>query len=202
MIVIGLTGSIGMGKTTTAAMFAAEGIPVNDADAVVHDLYRSEAVEPMRQAFPGVVVDGIVDRAELARHLRENPADFARLEAIVHPLVREKERAFLEQARAAGEGIVLLDIPLLFETGGQDRVDTVVVVSCDADIQRERVLARPGMTEEKFAMILSRQMPDAEKRKRADFIVDTGQGHDAARCQVREILTSLRERKNRETHDA
>lgn len=202
MIVIGLTGSIGMGKTTTAAMFAAEGIPVNDADAVVHDLYRSDAVEPMRQAFPGVVVDGIVDRAELARHLRENPADFARLEAIVHPLVREKERAFLEQARAAGEGIVLLDIPLLFETGGQDRVDTVVVVSCDADIQRERVLARPGMTEEKFAMILSRQMPDAEKRKRADFIVDTGQGHDAARRQVREILTSLRERKNRETHDA
>lgn len=202
MIVIGLTGSIGMGKTTTAAMFAAEGIPVNDADAVVHDLYRSDAVEPMRQAFPGVVVDGIVDRAELARHLRENPADFARLEAIVHPLVREKEREFLEQARAAGEGIVLLDIPLLFETGGQDRVDTVVVVSCDADIQRERVLARPGMTEEKFAMILSRQMPDAEKRKRADFIVDTGQGHDAARRQVREILTSLRERKNRETHDA
>lgn len=202
MIVIGLTGSIGMGKTTTAAMFAAEGIPVNDADAVVHDLYRSDAVEPMRQAFPGVVVDGIVDRAELARHLRENPADFARLEAIVHPLVREKEKAFLEQARAAGEGIVLLDIPLLFETGGQDRVDTVVVVSCDADIQRERVLARPGMTVEKFAMILSRQMPDAEKRKRADFIVDTGQGHDAARRQVREILTSLRERKNRETHDA
>lgn len=192
MIVIGLTGSIGMGKSTTAAMFAAEGIPVNDADAVVHDLYRSDAVEPVGTAFPGVVRDGVVDRAELGRQLSQQPDGFRRLEAIVHPLVRERERQFLEQQKAAGADLVLLDIPLLFETGGENRVDAVVVVTCDPQIQRQRVLARPGMTEEKFKLILDRQVPDQEKRARADFIIDTSDGMDAARTRVRQIIELLR----------
>ncbi len=192
MIVIGLTGSIGMGKSTTAAMFAAEGIPVNDADAVVHDLYRSEAVEPIGRAFPGTAVDGVIDRKELSRQLALAPDRFRQLEAIVHPLVRAREKAFLEESRQTGADMVILDIPLLFETGGEGRVDRIVVVTADQEIQRERVLARPGMTEEKFAMILSRQMPDAQKRERADFLVDTGKGMDAARKQVSEIIATLR----------
>ncbi len=195
MILIGLTGSIGMGKSTTAAMFAAEGVPVNDADAVVHDLYRHEAVEPVGAAFPGSVRGGAVDREELARQLRENPAKFPLLEQIVHPLVRAREREFVERHRAAGTDMVLLDIPLLFETGGQTRVDTVVVVTCDAEIQRQRVLSRPGMTEEKFALILSRQTPDSEKRQRADYIIDTGHGIEAARQRVREIIADIRQTK-------
>ncbi len=194
MIVIGLTGSIGMGKSTTAAMFAEAGVPVNDADAVVHDLYRDEAVAPVGAAFPGSIRDGVVDRAELARQLKENPAKFAKLEAIVHPLVRAREQAFLARHRSSGTDMVLLDIPLLFESKGGDRVDVVVVVSCDAAIQRQRVLARPGMTEEKFDMILSRQMPDREKRARADYIVDTGEGIDEARVQVQQIITDIRRR--------
>lgn len=194
MILIGLTGSIGMGKSTTAGLFAAEGVPVNDADAVVHDLYRNEAVKPVGAAFPGSVRDGVVDREELARQLRENPAKFPLLEQIVHPLVRERERAFVERQRAAGTPMVLLDIPLLFETGGETRVDTVVVVTCDADIQRQRVLSRPGMTEDKFALILSRQTPDSEKRQRADYIIDTGHGIETARQRVREIIADLRRR--------
>jgi dephospho-CoA kinase len=192
MIVIGLTGSIGMGKSTTAAMFAAEGIPVNDADAVVHDLYRSDAVEPVGAAFPGSVRDGIVDRAELGRQLALRTDGFRRLEAIVHPLVRAREKQFLEMQTAAGADLVLLDIPLLFETGGEKRVDTVVVVTCDPQIQRQRVLARPGMTEEKFRLILDRQVPDQEKRSRADFIIDTGDGMDAAKTRVRQIIELLR----------
>jgi dephospho-CoA kinase len=192
MIVIGLTGSIGMGKSTTAGTFREEGIPVNDSDAVVHDLYRSEAVDPVGAAFPGTVIDGVIDRPELGRQLSQQPDGFRRLEAIVHPLVRQREARFLEKQKASGTDLVLLDIPLLFETNGENRVDTVVVVTCDPQIQRQRVLARPGMTEEKFRLILDRQMPDAEKRERADFIVDTGDGIEAARARVRQIIALLR----------
>lgn len=200
MIIIGLTGSIGMGKSTTAKLFAEEGVPVNDADEVVHDLYQGAAVEPVGLAFPGTVSDGVVDRAKLSTALAQNPANFATLEAIVHPLVRARETEFLSRHRALGTEIVLLDIPLLFETGGEKRVDVVVVVSCEAAIQRERVLARTGMTPEKFELILSRQVPDAEKRARADFVVDTGQGIDAARQQVRILLEQLRNRQTETPH--
>lgn len=192
MIVLGLTGSIGMGKSTTAGLFAEQGIPVNDADRVVHDLYRGEAVAPIKALFPEAVQDGVVDRALLAQTLAKNPAKFRELEAIVHPLVRERERQFLEAQRAVGADMVVLDIPLLFETGGQDRVDRIVVVSCDADIQRRRVLERPGMTPEKFEMILSRQLPDAEKRARADYVIDTSHGIEAARDRVTDIIAELR----------
>lgn len=191
MIVIGLTGSIGMGKTTTAKLFAAEGIPVLDSDAVVHDLYSAEAVPMIEAAFPGTTISGTVDRLELANILRENPANFRKLEAIVHPLVRERQEAFLRKAREENQNFAVLDIPLLFETGGETRVDKVVVVSCAPEIQRQRVLSRPGMTEEKFEMILARQMPDNEKRRQADFIIDSGNGVEAARDQVREILQRL-----------
>lgn len=192
MFVIGLTGSIGMGKSTTAEMFQAEGIPVNDADAVVHQLYAAEAVAPIEAAFPGTTTDGKVDRVKLAAHLAAHPADFKKLEAIVHPLVREKELQFRRNAEDAGHDMVVLDIPLLFETGGESRVDVIVVVSCAPDIQRARVLARPGMTVDKFEMILSRQMPDSEKRHRADYIVDTGEGLEQARAQVRAIIADIR----------
>ncbi|QCL94962.1 dephospho-CoA kinase [Agrobacterium tumefaciens] len=191
MIVIGLTGSIGMGKTTTAKLFAGEGVPVLDSDEVVHGLYRAEAVPLIEAAFPGTTVSGTVDRQKLGEVLRQNPANFSRLEEIVHPLVRGRQEAFLEQARKEDRQFALLDIPLLFETGAESRVDKVVVVSCAPEIQRERVLSRLGMTEEKFEMILARQMPDAEKRRRADFIVDSGNGVEAARDQVREILQKL-----------
>lgn len=191
MIVIGLTGSIGMGKTTTAKLFAAEGIPVLDSDAVVHDLYSADAVPMIEAAFPGTTISGTVDRLELGNILRENPANFSKLEAIVHPLVRERQEAFLRKAREENQNFAVLDIPLLFETGAETRVDKVVVVSCAPEIQRQRVLSRPGMTEEKFEMILARQMPDAEKRRRADFIIDSGNGVEAARDQVREILQRL-----------
>lgn len=191
MIVIGLTGSIGMGKTTTAKLFAGEGVPVLDSDEVVHGLYRVEAVPLIEAAFPGTTVSGAVDRQKLGEVLRQNPANFSRLEEIVHPLVRGRQEAFLVQSRKEDRQFALLDIPLLFETGAESRVDKVVVVSCAPEIQRERVLSRPGMTEEKFEMILARQMPDAEKRRRADFIVDSGNGVEAARDQVREILQKL-----------
>jgi len=191
MLLLGLTGSIGTGKSTTAKMFAAQGIPVNDADQVVHELYAGEAVPLIEAAFPGTTADGKVDRTLLARQLIDNPEGFKRLEAIVHPLVRQKEVAFLEQERAKGTPAVLLDIPLLYETGGEKRLDKVIVVTCSPETQAERVLARPGMTEEKFKSILARQVPDAEKRQRADFIVDTEQGMEAARAQVRDILTEL-----------
>ncbi len=192
MIVIGLTGSIGMGKSTTAEMFSEEGIPVNDADAVVHDLYRTEAVEPVAKAFPGTVRDGVIDRGELSRQLAAAPERFRELEAIVHPLVREREKQFLEHHREQGHDLVLLDIPLLFEVKGEDRVDVIVVVTCDPQIQRARVLARPGMTSEKLDMILSRQIADAEKRRRADFIIDTGLGLEAARERVRQVIAAIR----------
>ncbi|OAE36933.1 dephospho-CoA kinase [Agrobacterium tumefaciens] len=191
MIVIGLTGSIGMGKTTTARLFAAEGVAVLDSDAVVHELYREEAAPLIEEAFPGTTVSGVVDRQKLGEVLRENPANFKRLEEIVHPLVRKRQQAFLAAAQNEGREFALLDIPLLFETGAENRVDKVVVVSCSPEVQRERVLSRPGMTEEKFAMILARQMPDEEKRRRADFIVESGSGVENARDQVREILQTL-----------
>ncbi len=191
MIVIGLTGSIGMGKTTTARLFAAEGVAVLDSDAVVHELYREEAAPLIEEAFPGTTVSGVVDRQKLGEVLRENPANFKRLEEIVHPLVRKRQQAFLAAAQNEGREFALLDIPLLFETGAENRVDKVVVVSCSPEVQRERVVSRPGMTEEKFAMILARQMPDEEKRRRADFIVESGSGVENAGDQVREILQTL-----------
>ena len=192
MIVVGLTGSIGMGKSTTAGLFAEQGIAVNDADTVVHALYRGEAVEPIGRLFPDAVSTGVVDRSVLAENLAKNPAKFKELEAIVHPLVRKREERFLAEQRAAGADMVVLDIPLLFETAGADRVDVIVVVSCDADIQRRRVFERPGMTPEKFEMILSRQLPDAEKRRRADFVIDTGHGIEAARQRVVEVVAEIR----------
>ena len=192
MIVLGLTGSIGTGKSTTAAMFRDLGVPVHDADAAVHDLYRSEAVAPVAERFPEALKDGAIDRKVLSAILAEAPERFRELEAIIHPLVRARENAFLDAERRNGASLVLLDIPLLFETGGEARVDKVVVVTCDAQTQRSRVLARPGMTEEKFKLILSRQTPDKEKRRRADFLIDTGGGLEAARKQVEEIVESLK----------
>jgi dephospho-CoA kinase len=192
MFLLGLTGSIGMGKSATAGMFREQGIPVNDADAVVHDLYAGEAAPLIEAAFPGVVANGVVDRARLSRMLAENPDEFKRLEAIVHPLVRQKELEFRQSAELAGADIAVLDIPLLFENGGEKRLDAVVVVSADSDIQRQRVLARPGMTVEKFEMILSRQVPDKEKREHADYIVETGSGFDNARMQVKAIIADIR----------
>lgn len=192
MIVIGLTGSIGMGKSTTAEMFKAEGVPVISADEIVHDLYRGEAAPLIEAAFPGAAPAGKVDREILSQNLLADPGGFKTLEAIVHPLVRAREQAFVERARAEGHTLVLVDIPLLFETGAQSRVDTVVVVTCDPEVQRDRVLARPGMTQDKFEAIVARQTPDAEKRIRADYIVDTGQGLEAARRQVVEVVSALR----------
>jgi dephospho-CoA kinase len=180
-----------MGKSTTSAMFAAEGVPVYSADDAVHALYRDEAVAPIEAAFPGSTADGVVDREKLATMLIADPSGYKRLEAIVHPLVRARELAFREDNARAGVAVILLDIPLLYETASEGRVDKVVVVTCSPETQRARVMARPGMTEEKFASILARQVPDAEKRARADFVVDTDAGMDAARAQVHAILDSL-----------
>ena len=191
MIRIGLTGSIGMGKSTTAKMFAAEGVPVHDADATVHALYSGRAAPLIEAAFPGTVSDGKVDRTLLSPHVLGRPEAMKKLEAIVHPLVREEEQLFLKRARADHRRIVMLDIPLLFETGGEARVDVVVVVTADADVQRDRVLARPGMSEDRFEAILAKQMPDAEKRRRAHFLVDTGKGLEPAKRQVQAILKAL-----------
>ena len=190
MILLGLTGSIGMGKSTTTAMFAEHGVVVWNADDAVHALYATggAAVEAIGEAFPGVVVDGAVDRTRLAEALGRDDTAFKRLETIVHPLVAAGRMADLEAARAAGVKLAVLDIPLLFETGGDRAVDAVVVVTADAETQRRRVLARPGMTIERFEAILARQMPDAEKRRRADFVIDTGRGLDAARARVAEIV--------------
>lgn len=202
MLVIGLTGSIGMGKTTTAGLFAREGVAVLDSDRVVHDLYRDEAVALIEAAFPGSTGEGGVDRVRLGELLKENPANFKKLENIVHPLVQKKQQEFLQSSRDQGREFALLDIPLLFETGAERRVDIVVVATCDADVQRERVLSRPGMTPEKFELILSRQMPDAEKRRRADFIIDTGHGIEAAHGRVKEILSDLAGKRDAGKKDA
>jgi dephospho-CoA kinase len=191
MIVVGLTGSIAMGKSTTAAMFAARGVPVHDADATVHRLYSGAAVAPIADAFPAAIRDGAVDRGRLAAAIVGDPAALARLEAIVHPLVRASEIDFVTRARRDGRRLVLLDIPLLFETGGASRVDAAIVVTAPAAIQKARLFARPGMSEEKLAALLARQMPDAEKRRRAHFLVDTGRGFAAARAEVGAILAAL-----------
>lgn len=193
MKIVGLTGSIGMGKSTTAELFRGFGAPVHDADATVHDLYRHEAVGPVAARFPEALRDGGIDRATLSAVLAKAPERFAELEAIIHPLVRAREIAFVAAERDKGSDLVVLDIPLLFEVGGEGRMDKVVVVTCDPQIQRERVLSRPGMTQEKFELILSRQVPDAEKRRRADFVIDTGGGLEAARKQVEEVICRLRE---------
>jgi dephospho-CoA kinase len=194
MIILGLTGSIGMGKSTTSKMFQAQGVPVYDSDAAVHALYATggAAVAPVEAAFPGVVVDGAIDRTKLSAAVMGNSEALAVLESIVHPLVGAHRIGFFEDAQAQGADIVVLDVPLLYETGGDKKVDKVVVVSASAELQRERVLARPGMDATKFEAILARQTPDAEKRARADFVIDTGQGLAAARQQVRDILTRLR----------
>ncbi len=191
MFVLGLTGSLGMGKSTTARFFAEAGVPVHDADAVVHRLYEGEAVAAIEAAFPGTTAGGKVDRNKLAARVLGDDAALARLEAIVHPLVHQAERRLLAQAQARGAKVAVLDIPLLFETGGDARVDAVVVVSAPADVQRSRVLGRPGMTVQKLEAILAKQMPDAEKRRRADFVVDTSRGFEDARAQVRAILDAV-----------
>ena len=197
LITAALTGSIGMGKSTTTAMFAAEGVPVYDADAEVHRLYAAggAAVAPVEVAFPGVTKAGSIDRGALGARVLGEPEALRRLEQIVHPLLGATRAAFFAKAQADGADLVLLDIPLLYETGGETRVDAVVVVSAPPQVQRARVLDRPGMTLEKLDAILARQIPDAEKRRRADFIIDTGQGFDAARTQVREVIAKLRHRK-------
>lgn len=191
MIRLGLTGSIGMGKSTTADFFRAAGVPVHDADATVHALYRGAAVAPVEAAFPGVTRDGAVDRTALAARVLGDEAAVKRLEAIVHPLVRAAEVAFLERARAEGRRVVVLDIPLLFETLAEGRVDAIVVVTAPAEVQRARVLARPGMSEAKFEQIRARQIADAEKRRRAHFLVGTSRGLEAARASVAAILRAV-----------
>lgn len=195
MIVIGLTGSIGMGKSTVARMFAEEGAPAFDSDAAVHALYApgGAAVAPVEAAFPGVVRDGGIDRAALSARVVGDSEAIKRLEAIVHPLVRQAQADFLQSNRDAGASFVVLDIPLLFESGNADAFDKIVVVSAPAEVQRTRVLAREGMTAEKFEALLARQLPDAEKRARADFIIDTSGSFDATRAQVRAVLDALRE---------
>ena len=191
MWVLGLTGSIGMGKSATARMFRALGVPVHDADAAVHALYRGAAVGPVEAEFPGVTRDGTIDRVALGARVLGDAEAMKRLEAIVHPLVRAAETDFLVKARDGGARLVVLDIPLLFETGGDGRVDAVAVVSASKDVQRARVLAREGMTDEKFATILAKQMPDEEKRRRAHFVIDTGRGIGAAEHQVEGIVRAL-----------
>ena len=191
MIILGLTGSLGMGKTTTATMFAEEGVPVHDADAAVHGLYEGEAVPLIEAAFPGTTAAGKVDRAKLSARVVGDDAAIKKLETIVHPLVRQAEERFLAEAERKGAKVAVLDIPLLYETGGEKRCDAVVVVSAPVGTQRARVLERPGMTEQKFQALVAKQLPDAEKRARADFIVDSGQGLEAARAQVREILAAV-----------
>jgi len=197
---IGLTGSIGMGKSETAKMFAQLGVPVYDADAAVHRLYSKggAAVAPIGEAFPGAVKDGAVDRTELSKHVTGNPEATARLQAIVYPLMAGERQKFLRDAQASGADLVVFDIPLLFETKGEGAMDAVVVVSAPSHIQRERVLARPGMTEEKFAYLHSRQMPDEEKRAKAHFVVVTDKGLEHAFEQVKTIMATLRERRKQE----
>jgi dephospho-CoA kinase len=197
MFVLGLTGSIGMGKSTTAAMFRAEGIEVHDSDAIVHALYKGAAAAAIEAAFPGTTREGVVDRGLLAAKVLDNPAALARLEAIVHPLVAESRHAFLAEAAKRGAQIVVLEIPLLFETGLDREADAVVLVTAAETVQKARVSERPGMTPERLAVILGRQMGDAEKRARAHFIIDTGRGLASAQRQVRGILRALAGAKNK-----
>jgi dephospho-CoA kinase len=191
MFVLGLTGSIGMGKSTTAKMFAEEGVSVHDADAAVHKLYEGEAAPAIEAAFPGTTFKGKVNRVKLSQRVLGDDIAMKRLEHIVHPLVRQAEERFLAAAKKNGAKVALLDIPLLYETAGDKRCDAVVVVTAPSDMQRVRAFERPGMTAEKFDAILAKQTPDTEKRRRADFVVDTSQGLDAARAQVRDILKAI-----------
>lgn len=191
MRIIGLTGSIGMGKSTTMQLFAEQGVPVYDADAAVHAIYAGEAVPVVEATFPGTTADGKVDRQKLSARVLGNPEALKKLEQIVHPMLGDHRRKFLEEAEKSGAPVAVLDVPLLFETGGERRVDAVVVVSAPADVQRARVLARENMTEEKLDAILARQTPDAEKRRRADFVVDTSAGLDPVRARIRDILAEV-----------
>lgn len=188
MRILGLTGSIGMGKSTTAKLFAEAGVPVYDADATVHKVYEGEAAAAIEAAFPGTTVNGRVDRTLLSPKVVHDPDAMKRLESIVHPMLRAHHQKFLDDAERSGAPIAVVDVPLLFETGGDRRVDAVVVVTTSPEVQRERILARDGMTAEKLEAILARQLPDADKRRRADFIVDTSHGLDPVRARIREIL--------------
>ena len=188
MIILGLTGSIGMGKSTTAKLFAEAGVPVYDADATVHKLYEGEAVPAIEAAFPGTTVDGKVDRARLSAQVVHDSAAIRRLEQIVHPMLGASRQKFLDDAERSGAPVAVVDVPLLYETGGEKRVDAVVVVTTTPENQRQRILARDNMTEEKLDAILARQLPDAEKRQRADFVVDTSHGLDPVRARIRDIL--------------
>jgi dephospho-CoA kinase len=191
MRIIGLTGSIGMGKSTTMQLFAEQGVPVYDADAAVHAVYAGEAVPVVEAAFPGTTADGKVDRQKLSARVLGNPDALKKLEQIVHPMLGAHRQQFLTGAEKSGAPVAVLDVPLLFETGGEKRVDAVVVVSAPAEMQRARVLARENMTQEKLDAILARQTPDAEKRRRADFVVDTSSGLDPVRAQIRDILAKV-----------
>lgn len=191
MIVLGLTGSVGMGKSTTAQMFVEEGVPMFDADAAVHQLYAGEAVPLIEREFPGTTRNGTVDREKLSAQVVGKPEALSKLEKLIHPLVGKLRAQFMADAEKSGAKAVLLDIPLLFETGDPAKFHAVIVVSAPHDIQRARVLARPGMTPEKFEAILKRQLPDSEKRARADFVIDTGQGLEFARKQVKEVLAEV-----------
>ena len=188
MIVLGLTGSIGMGKSTTAKLFAEAGVPVYDADATVHMIYEGEAVPAIEAAFPGSTANGKVDRQRLSAQVLHDPAAMRRLEQIVHPMLRAHHEKFLADAERSGAAVAVVDIPLLFETGGEKGVDAVLVVSATPEIQRQRILARDNMTDERLNAILARQLPDAEKRRRADFVVDTSHGLDPVRKRIRDIL--------------
>jgi dephospho-CoA kinase len=188
MIILGLTGSIGMGKSTTAKLFAEAGVPVYDADATVHMIYEGEAAPAIEAAFPGTTVNGKVDRTKLSPRVVHDAEAMKRLEQIVHPMLRSHHQKFLDDAERAGAPVAVVDVPLLFETGGEKRVDAVVVVTTSPENQRQRILARDNMTAEKLDAILARQLPDAEKRKRADFVVDTSEGLDPVRRQIRDIL--------------
>lgn len=190
MRVLGLTGSIGMGKSTTAKLFAEAGVPVYDADATVHQVYEGEAAPLIEAAFPGTTVGGKVDRAKLSEQVVHDPAAMRRLEQIVHPLLRSHHQAFLDAAERVGAPVAVIDVPLLFETGGDKQVDAVVVVSTDPETQRARILARDNMTPDKLAAILARQMPDAEKRRRADFVVDSSHGLEPVRAAIRDIIAA------------
>lgn len=194
MIILGLTGSIGMGKSTTARMFEEAGVPVHDSDKTVHRLYAGKAAPLIERRFPGSTADGVVDREKLAKAVLDHAGALKELEAIVHPLVREDEKLFLEKERGRGTPLVVLDIPLLFEVGAEDRVDKVAVVSAPPEVQRQRVLSRPGMTEAKFEAILEKQVPDAEKRRRADYVIDSGNGLEPARRTVKRIIEELTRR--------
>jgi dephospho-CoA kinase len=191
MRILGLTGSIGMGKSTTAKLFAEAGVPVYDADAAVHKIYEGEAAPAIEAAFPGTTVEGRVDRAKLSAKVVHDPAAIKQLEQIVHPMLGASRKKFLDDAEASGAPVVVMDIPLLFETGGEKRVDAVVVVTTSPENQRERILARGTMTNEALDAILARQLPDAEKRKRADFVVDTSHGLDPVRAAIRDILAEV-----------